>query len=127
MKNSQGKGCQAQNPEHRHPVLIKFMENFLQKYSTPYFAKVLVAGNKKVKDLPKYGGNLHCKRDMCMHHIVEESRNPNCLFYYAQTKELDEKYASNVYTVIAPGLDYIWRHGVADIQITAPVGSKRKM
>ena len=31
----QGKGWQAQNPEHCHPVLIKFMAKFLQKYSTP--------------------------------------------------------------------------------------------
>ena len=42
---------QAQNLEHRHPVLIKFTARFLQKYATPYFAKVLIAGNKKVKYL----------------------------------------------------------------------------
>ena len=70
MQNSQVKGWQAQNPEHRHPELFKFMADFLQKYSTPYFAKVLIAGNKTVKDLPKYGGNLHGKQDMCMHHIL---------------------------------------------------------
>ena len=50
IQNSQGKGLQTQNPEHRHPVLVKFMANFLKKYSTPYFAKVLVAGNKTKKD-----------------------------------------------------------------------------
>ena len=27
---------------------------------------------------------------------------------------------------MAPGMDYIWRHGAANIQIPAPVGSKRK-
>ena len=73
----QGKGWQIQNPEHRHPLLVNFMANFLQKYSTPYFAKVMVAGNKTTKDFPKYGGNLHGKRDMCMHHIFAKSRNPN--------------------------------------------------
>ena len=26
-----------------------------------------------------------------------------------------------------PGVDYIWRHGAADIQMPAPVGNKRKM
>ena len=31
------------------------MAKFLQKYSTPYFAKILVAGNKTTKDFPKYG------------------------------------------------------------------------
>ena len=41
---------------------------------------------KKTKDLPKYGGNLHGKRDMCMHHILEKCRNPNCSFYHAQAK-----------------------------------------
>ena len=66
-QNFQGKVCQAQNPEHRNIVLIKFMVKFLQKYATHYFAKVLIAGNKTVKYLPKYGGNLHGKRDMCMH------------------------------------------------------------
>ena len=55
MQNSQGKVWQAQNPEHRHPVIVNFMEKFIQKYSTPYFAKVLIAGNNIVKDLPKYG------------------------------------------------------------------------
>ena len=83
MQPLQGKGWQTQNPEHRHLVLLKFMTNFLQKYSAPYFAKVLVAGNRTTKYLPKYGGNLHGKRDMCMHQILEKCRNPNFLFYHA--------------------------------------------
>ena len=103
------------------------MENFLQKYYTPYFAKVLVAGNKTTKDFPKYGGKLHGKRDMCIHHILAKFRNPNLSFYNAQAKELDAQYAANVCTVIEPCMDYIWRHGVADIQMPAPVGIKRKM
>ena len=127
IQDLQGKVWQTQNPKHRHPVLVKFMAKFLQKYSTPYFAKVLVAGNKKTNDLPKYGEDLHGKRDMCMHHILEKSRNPNCSFYHAQAKELDSQYAANVCTVIALGVEYIWRHGAEDIQIPAPVGSKRKM
>ena len=122
-----GKVWQTQNTEHRHPVLVKFMAKFLQKYLTPYFAKVLVAGNKTTKDLPKYGGNLHGKRDMCMHHILEKCRKPNFLFYHAQAKELDSRYSANVCTVVAPGMDHIWRHGAADIQMPAQVGSKRKM
>ena len=103
------------------------MTKFLQKYSTPYFVKVLVAGNKTTKYLSKYGGNLHGKRDMCMYHILEKHRNPNCSFYHVQAKELDSKYVANVCTVIAPGMDYIWRHGASDIQMPAPVGSKRNM
>ena len=87
----------------------------------------MVAGNNTTKYLPKYGGNLHGKRDMCMHQILEKRRNPHCLFYHAQAKELDSQYAANVFTVIAPGMDYIWRHGVADIQMPAPVGSKLKI
>ena len=35
-----------------------------EKYATPYFAKVLMAGNKTVIYSPKYVGNLHGKRDM---------------------------------------------------------------
>ena len=54
MQTSQGKGWQVQNSEHSHPVLVKFMSKLLQKYSTHYLAKVLVAGNKTIKDLPKY-------------------------------------------------------------------------
>ena len=57
MQNSKGEGWQAQNLEHGHPVLVKFMEKFLQKYATPYFEKVLIVGNKTTKYLPKYGGN----------------------------------------------------------------------
>ena len=30
MQNLQGKGWQTQNTEHRHPVLVKVMEKFLQ-------------------------------------------------------------------------------------------------
>ena len=41
IPNLQGKGWQKKNPEHRHPVLVKFMAKFLQKYSTPYFAGTL--------------------------------------------------------------------------------------
>ena len=40
---------------------------------------------------------------------------------------MDSQYAANVCTVIAPGMDYIWRHGAADIQMPAPVGSKHKI
>ena len=86
IKHLQGNRWQTQNPEHRHPVLVKFMAKFLQKHSTPYFSKVPVAGNKTTKYLPKYGGNLHGKRDMCMHVILEKCRNPNCSFYHAQAK-----------------------------------------
>ena len=81
-----GKGWQGPNPEHCYPVLIKFMARFLQKYITHYFAKVLIAGNKTVRDLPKYGGKLQGKRDMCMHHILEKCMNPNFSFYRAQEK-----------------------------------------
>ena len=42
----------------------KIYGKVLQKYSTPYFAKVLNAVNKTKKYLLKYGGNLHDKRDM---------------------------------------------------------------
>ena len=127
MNILQGKGWQTQNPEHYHPVLVKFMAKFLQKYSIPYFAKLSVAGNKTTKDLPKYWVNLHGKRDMCMHHILEKCRKPNCSLYHAQAKKLDAKYAANLCTVIAPGMDYIWRHGAADIQMLAPVGRNHKM
>ena len=43
------------------------------KISRPYFAKVLMTGNKTTKYLPKYKGNLHGKRDMCMHHILKNA------------------------------------------------------
>ena len=86
IQNLQGKGWQTHNPEHRHPVLVKFMEKLLQKYFTPNFAKVLVARNKKTKYLPKYGGNLHGKRDMFMHHILEKCKTLNFSFYHAQAK-----------------------------------------
>ena len=62
-----------------------------------------------------------------MHHILGKFRNPNCSLYHAQAKELDSLYAANVCTVIAPGMDYIWRHGAADIQMPATVGSKLNM
>ena len=54
-----------------------------EKYATPYFAKLFIAENKTVRDLPKYGVNLHGKRDMCMHHILEKCMNPNCSLYHA--------------------------------------------
>ena len=81
------------------------MSRFLQKYATSYFSKVLIAGNKRVRDLTKYGDNLHGKRDMCMHHILEKYMNPNCHFYHAQAKELDSHYAANVCTVMTTGMD----------------------
>ena len=52
--------------------------------------------------------------------------NPNFLFYHAQAKELDSQYEANVCTVIALGMEYIWRHSAEDIQMTDPVGIKRK-
>ena len=45
MQNLQRKRWQTQNPEHRHPVLVKSMAKFLQNFATPYFEKVLVAGH----------------------------------------------------------------------------------
>ena len=80
-----------------------------------------------MKDFPKYVGNLHGKRDMSMHHILEKCRNPNCSFYHEQKKLLDAQYAANVCTVIVPGMEYISRHGAADIQMPDPVWSKRNL
>ena len=57
-KTPQGKGWQALIPENRHPFFIKFMARFLQKYTKPYFAKVLIAVNKTLQDFSKFGGSL---------------------------------------------------------------------
>ena len=40
---------------------------------------------------------------------------------------MDAQYAVNVCAVIAPGMEYIWRHGEVVIQMPVPVVSKRKM
>ena len=109
-------------PSSSHKVYGKVSE----KYATPYFTKVLIAGNKIVRDLPKYGGNLQGKRDICMHHILAKIMNPNCNFYHAQSNELDAQYAANVCTVLALGMYYIWRHGSEEIQVPSTVGNKRK-
>ena len=101
----QWKGCQAPRPEHCHPVLIKFISRFLQKYATPYFKKVLLAGNKTVRDSTKHGGYLQGKRYMRMHHILEKFMNPNCSLYHAQAKEMDDQYEANVYTVLVPCME----------------------
>ena len=103
------------------------MEKFIKIVFTPYFEKVLVSRKRKKKYWTKQGGNLHGKRVMCMHHIMEKCRNPNFLFYHAQAKELDSQYIANECTVIAPGMEYILEHGAADIQIPAPVGSMHNM
>ena len=100
------------------------MARFLQKYATPYFAKLLIAGNKTVRGFPRYGGNLQGKRDMCMQHILEKFMNPNCAFCHAKANEMDSQYAVIVCTVIAPGMDYILSHGAVDIQVPYPIGSK---
>ena len=77
----------ADTKPRTHPSIARQIHGKVpEKYTTPYFAKVLVAGNKTTKDFPKYGGNSHGKRDMCMHHILEKYRNPNCSLYHAQAK-----------------------------------------
>ena len=68
IQHLQWKGWQTQNPEHRHPVLVKFMAKSL-KNATPYFRKSTGRRKKTTKDFPKYGGNLYGKRDMFIHHI----------------------------------------------------------
>ena len=35
-------------------------------------------------------------------------------------------YVENVCTVIAPGMEYIWENGAADIQVPSPLGDKSK-
>ena len=95
-----------------------------EKYATPYFAKVLIVGNKIVQYLPKIGGGVQVKRYMCMHHILEKFMNPNCAFCHAKANEMDSQYAVIVCTVIAPGMDYILSHGAVDIQVPYPIGSK---
>ena len=59
--------------------------------------------------------------------VPEKNMNPNCSFYHAQSKEMDSQYAENICTVKASGMDYIWMHGAAYIQMPDPVVSKRKM
>ena len=36
------------------------------------------------------------------------------------------QYDDNICTILAPGMYYIRRHWVSDIQVPSPVGSKRK-
>ena len=91
------------------------------------FHKSTGCREKTAKYLPKYGENLHGKRYMCMHHILEKFRNPNFSLYHAQAKELDSQYSANLCKVIAPGMDYIWRHDAADIQMPDPLESKCNM
>ena len=91
------------------------------------FCKIINRRKQDSEIFKKYWGHLHGKRYMCMNHILEKCRNPNCSFYHAKAKKMDAQYASKVCLVIAPGIDYIWRHGAADIQIPYPVGGKRKM
>ena len=87
---------------------------------------MLIAGNKTVQDLPKFGGNLQGKREIFMHHILENCTNYNCDFYHAQAREIYAQYAENLCIVLATVMKYIWRHGEADIKVPSPVGSKRK-
>ena len=61
-----------------------------------------------------------------MHPIQEKCMNSNCDIYHAQAKEIDAKYAANVCTVLASGMDYIWSHSASDILMLSPVGRKRK-
>ena len=89
-------------PEHCHPVFIKFMAMLLQKCATPYCAKILIVGNKTVRDSPKFGGNLQGNRDMCMHNSLTKLMNTNCSFYHAQAKEMDAQYTANIFKVLAP-------------------------
>ena len=58
MQNLQGKGWQAQKPEHRHPVVVKFMAKLLQKYCTPYFSKVLIHRKQNNEIFNKIWGKL---------------------------------------------------------------------
>ena len=56
------------------------MAKFLQKDATPYFETLLMVENKTVKYLPKYGGNLHGKRNMCMQHILKNAETQTAIF-----------------------------------------------
>ena len=85
---------------------------------------MLIAGNKTVRDFPKFGENLQGKREMCMYHTLAKCMNPNCSLYHANAKEMYAQYAANICTVLAPGMDYIWRHGASKIQVLSSVGSK---
>ena len=58
----------------------------LEKIFHTLFRKGTGRRKQDNKDFPNYGGKIHSKRDMCMHHILEKCRNPNCSFYHAQAK-----------------------------------------
>jgi len=125
-KPLQGKGWVPPSPDPRHPFFINFMGKFLQRYGTPYFTKVLIAGNKKVGNLPRYGGNMQGKRDVCYHHLLAKCTNQNCKFHHALGRDVDAMYAEQVCRVLAPGMDYIWRNGASDIDVPSQVGSGSK-
>ena len=50
---------------------------------------------------------------MRVDHILAKFMNHNFDFYHAQAKEMDEKYAADICTVLAPGMEYICRHGAS--------------
>ena len=43
-------------------------------------------------------------------HVIYTGKlmNPNCSFYHAQAKEMDTQYAAKIFTVLEPGMEYIW-------------------
>ena len=61
-----------------------------------------------------------------MYNTLAKFMNPNCALYHEKETETDAQYATNIQTVIAPGMYYIWRHGASDIQVLSRVGSKSK-
>ena len=101
------------------------MARLMIKYATPYFAKLFIAGKKTVRYLPKYGGNFQVKKDMCIHRVLDKHMNPNCALYHEQENEMNAQYAENVCTLLSQDMEYIWRHGPAEIQVQSPLESKR--
>ncbi len=111
----------------RHPIIVDFMQDWLQKFGAPLITKVLTVGNKTQGDFPLLRGHVGPKNQnlVCMAHLLAKCGRPQCPFHHVETRELDNAYCHQVCNVLRPSMVYLYTQTPDQVRLAGNSGNRR--
>ncbi len=98
------------NADARHPIIVNFMQEWLQKFGAPMVTKVLDTGNKTHVDFQLLRGHVGPKNQnlVCMVNLLARCGCLKCPFHHVDTRELYDAYCHQVCNVLRLGMLYLY-------------------
>ena len=103
-------------PDHRYPVVAKFMHDFLVKVGRSYFGRCLGIGGTHIVALPKLPQFTQPDglNGICFNYFMDKCVNEGYKFHHLEKHQINDKFSNDVLAIIRPGMEYVWANGMPD-------------